>query len=157
MIFQIKDMFNKSYFYTEYVECIPFDYLESMESAGFRFFIDNICVSKEDIRNRFKDFIEHNDNDNDNDENKINNNEQSSEKVEEEKPTEVDFPITSRTIICINTGKYYKNQKEAADEYHCDSANISYCVTTGKSYKGLFFKKVIEKWSISNRMMISMM
>lgn len=141
MIFQIKDMFGKACFYTEYPECIPFQSLESMESVGLQFFIDGERISKEELDRKFNDVVEFEDEAVDQEVVEIENVEL---KKEPELP-ELDFPITNRTIICVNTGKYYKNQKEAADEYHCDSANISYCVTTGKAYKGQYFKKVLNK------------
>ena len=143
MTFQIKDAFGKGCFYTEYPSCIPFDSLDSMESVGLTFYIDGKKVSKSYIRNNLKS-------------EELNSEENESEVVKTEvdvKETSVEsdavvdpgFPITAKTIICVNTGKMYKNQKAAADEYKVDPANISYCVTTGKSYKGLFFKRVIEK------------
>lgn len=144
MIFQIKDMFGKAYFYTEYPECIPFSSLDSMESVGLQFFVDSKQISKEDLRKRFSDVSREEEETSEDDNKVIETSEPESSKPEVELP-ELDFPITNRTIVCVNTGKYYKNQKEAADEYHCDSANISYCVTTGKAYKGLYFKRVLNK------------
>lgn len=142
MTFRIKDTFGKGCFYTEYPSCIPFSSLDSMESAGLTFYIDGKKVSKSYIRNNFKS-------------ERLDSEENESEVAKTEvdvKGTSVEsnvvvnpeFPVTVKTIICVNTGKMYKNQKAAADEYNVDPANISYCVTTGKSYKGLFFKRVIE-------------
>lgn len=142
MTFRIKDTFGKGCFYTEYSSCIPFSSLDSMESAGLTFYIDEKKVSKSYILNNFKS-------------ERVDPKEDESENVNTEVVTKgmsatsnvvvnPEFPITAKTIICVNTGKIYKNQKAAADEYKVDPANISYCVTTGKSYKGLFFKRVIE-------------
>ena len=148
MIFQIKDMFGKACFYTEYAECIPFQSLESMESVGLQFFVDGERISKEELDKKFNDVVESEDEEPDQkvvEKVEPIETKESAETIEESELPELDFPITNRTIICVNTGKYYKNQKEAADEYHCDSANISYCVTTGKAYKGLYFKRVLNK------------
>lgn len=143
MTFQIKDAFGKGCFYTEYPSCIPFDSLDSMESVGLTFYIDGKKVSKSYIRNNFKS----RELDSEEDESKVVKTEVDVKETSVESNAVVDpgFPITAKTIICVNTGKMYKNQKAAADEYKVDPANISYCVTTGKSYKGLFFKRVIEK------------
>lgn len=143
MTFQIKDAFGKGCFYTEYPSCIPFDSLDSMESVGLTFYIDGKKVSKSYIRNNFKS----EELDSEEDESKVVKTEVDIKETSVESNAVVDpgFPITAKTIICVNTGKMYKNQKAAADEYKVDPANISYCVTTGKSYKGLFFKRVIEK------------
>ena len=148
MTFQIKDAFGKGCFYTEYLSCIPFDSLDSMESVGFTFYIDGKRVSKSYIRNNFKS----EELDSEEDESKVVKTEVvktelgvEETSVESNSVVDPGFPITAKTIICVNTGKMYKNQKAAADEYKVDPANISYCVTTGKSYKGLFFKRVIEK------------
>ena len=114
-----------------------------MESVGLTFYIDGKKVSKSYIRNNFKS----GELDSEEDESKIVKTEVDVKETSVESNAVVDpgFPITAKTIICVNTGKMYKNQKAAADEYKVDPANISYCVTTGKSYKGLFFKRVIEK------------
>lgn len=143
MTFQIKDAFGKGCFYTEYPSCIPFDSLDSIESVGLTFYIDGKKVSKSYIRNNFKS----RELDSEEDESKVVKTEVDVKETSVESNAVVDpgFPITAKTIICVNTGKVYKNQKAAADEYKVDPANISYCVTTGKSYKGLFFKRVIEK------------
>ena len=136
MIFQIKDSKGKSFFYTEYVECIPFENLDSMEEADLVFYLDNEKISKSELRAKYSTDVETD---------KVKEEPAADIKEEIQETPQFDFPITNRTIICVNTGKYYKNQKEAADEYHCDSANISYCVTTGKAYKGLYFKRVLNK------------
>ena len=143
MTFQIKDAFGKGCFYTEFPSCIPFDSLDSMESIGLTFYIDSKKVSKSYIRNNFKS----EELDSEEDESKAVKTEVDVKETSVKSDVVVDpgFPITAKTIICVNTGKMYKNQKAAADEYKVDPANISYCVTTGKSYKGLFFKRVIEK------------
>lgn len=143
MTFQIKDAFGKGCFYTEYPSCIPFDSLDSMESVGLTFYIDGKKVSKSYIRNNFKsEELDSEENESEVVKTEVDVKETS---VESDAVVDPGFPITSKTIICVNTGKMYKNQKAAADEYKVDPANISYCVTTGKSYKGLFFKRVIEK------------
>jgi len=142
MKFQIKDVLGRGCFYTEYPACIPFESLDSMESAGLTFYIDDKKVSKSYIRNSFKS---EGLNPKENKSEVIKTEEDAKETSVESNTVDPGFPITSKTIICVNTGKMYKNQKEAADEYKVDPANISYCVNTGKSYKGLFFKRVIEK------------
>ena len=143
MTFQIKDAFGKGCFYTEYPSCIPFDSLDSMESVGLTFYIDGKKVSKSYIRNNFKsEELDSEENESEVVKTEVDTKQTS---VESNEVVDPGFPITAKTIICVNTGKMYKNQKAAADEYKVDPANISYCVTTGKSYKGLFFKRVIEK------------
>lgn len=147
MLFQIKDRFDKGVFVTEYPECIPFESLDSIESAGLTFYIDGKKVSKSFIKNHCKDFVETS-NDEGSD---VVATDVTSDDVEEKNSepefnlTDPGFTITNRTIICVNTGKMYKNQKAAADEYETDPANISYCVTTGKAYKGLYFKRAVDK------------
>lgn len=53
-----------------------------------------------------------------------------------------DFPITSRTVICIETGIYYKTQKEAAEQLNIDFYELNSAINKGISVNGYTFKKV---------------
>lgn len=142
MKFQIKDSSGKSQFITEYAECIPFEDLESMESAGLRFFVDGKRVTRKDLKPLLKSVVD------DMIEEMEIASKSSSPKdttiLKEPEAIQLDFPITNRTIICVNTGKYYKNQKEASEDMHIDPSCISDCITKGKAYKGYTFKRVVD-------------
>lgn len=157
MKFVIKNKDGQDMFYTEHDCCVPVDKLDSMTSSGFVFYVDNKKMSAAAVRARFKDIsISH---ETRTEESKMHavpdkHEHKSSRtislipnKAEELSKTDlpaVDFPITSRCVVCLQNNKVYKNQKEAAEDLNIDASWISWCITQKKEYKGYTFKKVVD-------------
>lgn len=131
MTFQIKDNTGVCKYYTEYVSCIPLDSLDSMSSVGLVFYLDDKKISASALKSQFGS--------------KKSNKAKS---LISETPAidleHLDFPITSRTVVCMNTGKVYKNQSEAAKDLKIDPSYISDCVCKDKEYKGYRFKRAVD-------------
>ncbi len=152
MKFQIKNREGQCMYYTESSSCVPVDKLESMHSAGLLFYLDGKKVSVNTIKSQFKDMqpikvpkyrpapkfhVENSDVS----ESEVNSNESGILSVDF---TSVDFPITSRTIVCLNNNKVYRNQTEAAKDLKIDPSYISDCICHNKEYKGYKFKKAVD-------------
>ena len=139
--FQIKDKNGKCLFYTEIEYCVPVDKIDSMNSAGLLFYLDGRRISAANLKSQF-DYTSPED--------------AETESVSDEKSTTIseetntveysaDFPITSRTILCITTGKLYRTQKEAGEDLNLDPYYISYAIANNREYKGYLFKKAMDK------------
>ena len=148
MEFTVYNRNGEGLFYTAYESCIPFEHLDSMASVGLLFYVDGKKLSASAVRSMFQatDTVEL----------------KSTKKFNKPKSlipdtrsisvtpmtkidfTQVDFPISSRCVVCLNTGKIYKNQSEAAKDLGLDPAYISDCVCHDKEYRGYRFKKAVD-------------
>ena len=133
MKFTVHSREGSQMFFTEYEEYIPFNALSSIESAGYTFRLDGEPVSISQICKQFN-------------RNVLEATLLSSEidEVDESEVATVEFSITRRTIICLNTNKMYKTQSAAAVELNLDPAQLSYAISNNIPYKGYRFKKVLE-------------
>lgn len=148
MEFSIRNKDGQRVFFTEYESCIPLENLDSMNNAGMTFYLDNKKVSIAALRTQFKDVkpVEVVD-----DKDQVSTSEAEDLPSEDDFTTEstldtlqLDFPVTSRTIICLNNNKIYRNQKEAAEDLQIDINWVSYSVTQKREYRGYTFKKVVD-------------
>lgn len=106
-------------------ECIHYDLLESMAKAGCKFKVDGKLVSKNNIRSAVAASL----------------GKPISTSVENTvKLNTVDKP-TSKAVRCIDTGKVYKNQSEAARDLGIDPAQVSDSIKTGRPRSGYTFER----------------
>lgn len=152
--FLIKDRDGNDVFYTQDESCVPVDKLESIRSAGFYFYFDGVRISLMHIMEKFKSSdttsYHHDKPDIEIKPDVEIESDTQEESVSTKTPstriniTDVDFPITRRTILCKTTGKIYRTQKDAGEDLGIDPSWISYCITQNKEYKGYEFAKVID-------------
>lgn len=139
--FQIKDKDGKGLFYTEIESCVPIDKIDSMNSAGLLFYLNGRRISASNLKSQFDYTSPEN----------VETGSASGEKsttISEETNNvtyTADFPVTSRTILCITTGKLYRTQKEAGEDLNLDPYYISYAIANNTEYKGYLFKKAMDK------------
>ena len=134
MEFEIRNSNGQCMYYTEYKSCIPVEHLDSMSSVGLSFYLDGKKISVSSLKQQFKGA-------------KKPGHSKDDTTSSDEKTidfSKLDFPVTSRTVVCMTTGKVYKNQSEAARDLKFDPACISDCVCKGKTYKGYTFKRAVD-------------
>lgn len=153
MEFFIKNKDGQRVFFTEYESCIPLENLDSMSNAGMTFYLNSKKVSIAALRTQFKDVKPVKPAEVVDDKDQVSTSEVGDLPSEDDFTTEstldtdtlqLDFPVTSRTIICLNNNKIYRNQKEAAEDLQIDINWVSYSVTQKREYKGYTFKKVVD-------------
>ena len=118
MTFQIFNSAGNCVLVTEYESCIPYEDLDAMSKAGYKFKIDGKAVPKNAILSTVKCSIDNT------------SVPQISHKY-------------SRQVRCIDTGKIYKNQSEAAKDLSIDPAQVSDSIKTGRPRSGYTFERVI--------------
>lgn len=107
---------------TEYVECIPWDSLNSMAAAGVKFRVDGKLISKQKLIETYY--------------NKPTPSAQPAS-ADNSKATSGKFKIK-----CIETGQMFDKQSEAARSLGIDPAQVSDSIKTGKKRSGYTFEKV---------------
>lgn len=123
---------NRPMMGTEYLSCIPFDQLDSMNSSGYYFKLDGKKVSIKVIKDLEKQLppeyrIEVKPG--------VSNNTKS-------RPAFVS--AETKGIRCKDTGEVFKNQAEAARHFNIDPAQVSDSIKTGRPRSGYTFEKVIH-------------
>lgn len=121
MVFEVIGSDGQCKMVTEYESCIPYEYIDSMSKSGYKFRIDGKIVSKMNIRAVIES------------KNNIKN---------LEKPASIESK-SSRQVRCIDTGKVYKNQSEAAKDLNIDPAQVSDSIKTGRPRSGYRFERVV--------------
>lgn len=129
MVFIAYDRDKRPMMKTKYFEALPDSKtIDSMQSVGYTFKIDGKRVDKNQILKL-----------------RICDDDLTDAIVIEKKKDSVvdipDFPITSRTIVCIETGEYFRTQKEASEQLNLNLNELNIAVNTGKSIEGYTFKK----------------
>ena len=130
-----------AYFSTEYVQCIDFDHLNSMENAGYFFRVNGIKMTASQVRkhfnlSRYKDIPTQAE--------KpeivaISPDLKPSVKVENTPKRKV------RPIRCTNNNKIYTNMSACARDLGIDPAIVSYSIANGRPTKqGYSFEFVDE-------------
>lgn len=167
--FSVKDKSGNILFCTDYASCVPLENLDSMNSSGLLFYIDDKKQSLSSVKSFFKNTepvkvpkYRQFDAQLDFELDKIGPIEPEGVKLSKpiskksktislipNKPKNIDltsvgFPITSRCIVCLNNSKVYRNQTEAAKDLKIDSSYISDCICHNKEYKGYKFKRAID-------------
>lgn len=162
MEFTISNKDGMGMFYTEHDCCVPVQYVDSMASVGMRFFLDGKKISASKVKELFSDAVKSY-------ESKklsmttekstyitkiVPKEEPKSEPVPEVAPevpsnstvdlSNLPFPLTSRTIVCMNTGKVYRNQSEAGKDLKLDPSYISDCIKYNKACRGYILKKAVD-------------
>lgn len=123
---------NRPMMSTDYLSCIPFDQLDSMNSNGYYFKLDGKKVSIKVIKDLEKQLPP---------EDRIEI--QSSVNTDAEtKSTAVS--VKAKGIRCKDTGEVFKNQAEAARHFNIDPAQVSDSIKTGRPRSGYTFEKVID-------------
>lgn len=120
MLFEVIQSDNdQSMMSTEYVSCIPFEYLDAMSKGGYYFKLDGKRISLKDAKNMNSDISS-----------SISNS------------LDATTNVKPRGIRCIDTGEIFKTQSEAARHYNIDPAQVSDSIKTGRPRSGHTFEKV---------------
>lgn len=146
MEFLIKDRDGRGVFKTHYPQCVPLHHIDSMNAHNYQFYLDGKKISASTVKSTFSD-VEPLSKELDStapveSEPKIQA--EFTEKSDKIDLSSVDFPITSRTIVCMNNKKVYRNQKEAGYDLNIDPSSISYSMSQNKPYKGYTFVKAVD-------------
>lgn len=165
-VYRPKD--GKDFIYMDYSEYVPFDDIDSMHAAGYRFMINKKKVPLAAVKAlRGKDLHNYNpDNPDATPEIGKSSNQTTPkappapkavdavEEVEQPKKEPIRRPTPAggrgrakRQVKCVDDGKIYNSMSEAAKAYGIDPAAVSYSVNTGKPTKkkgGYYFQSVEE-------------
>lgn len=122
IVFEVYKPNGTSGMITESPECIPYEDIDKMYQAGYRFKLNGRTVGKNDIKTKV-DAILH-----------------SSTNVSSKSHKD------SRCfILCVDTGIEYPTQSAAARDLGIDPAQVSDSIKTGRPRSGYTFKKVFEE------------
>lgn len=107
---------------TESPECIPYEDLDKMYQAGYRFKLNGRAVGKNDIKNKVNAVLH------------ISTNVSSNS-----------HKVSKCFILCVDNGVEYPTQSAAARDLGIDPAQVSDSIKTGRPRSGYTFKKVFEE------------
>lgn len=151
----VRSIDNRTMMSTNQDSCVPYEYLKSMKEAGYRFKVAGKFVNIQDLKKAIKlalsqgvgelggnNFV---------DEDATLESEdiivmgvdlaKGEDKVFA--VTEVkSVPAKSKEVRCLETGKVYKNQSEAAKDLKIDPAQVSDSIKTGRKRSGYTFERV---------------
>lgn len=109
-----------------YIDCIPFDDIEQMAKAGYKFKLDGKVISKSAVI-AMQPTIKHSVDTNPADTNTSNT---------------ASTNNKSRAVRCVDTGEVFNNQSAAAKHFNIDPAQVSDSIKTGRPRSGYTFEKV---------------
>ncbi len=144
MLFEVLDLKNNCIMVTEFKECIPdSNTLHQISASGrYKFRLNGKILSINSLVSK----ISNNDIDSSLGISDMTSMDTANcEHSDDELNAAIDsfaYPITSRTIYCIETKSLFRSQTDAAKEYGLDPSSISYYMSNGLPYKGYTFKKV---------------
>ena len=107
---------------TESPECIPYEDLDKMYQAGYRFKLNGRAVGKNEIKNKVDAVLHTGTN--------VSSN---------------SHKVSKCFILCIDNGVEYPTQSAAARDLGIDPAQVSDSIKTGRPRSGYTFKKVFEE------------
>lgn len=107
---------------TESPECIPYEDLDKMYQAGYRFKLNGRAVGKNDIKNKVNAVLHTGTN--------VSSN---------------SHKVSKCFILCVDNGVEYPTQSAAARDLGIDPAQVSDSIKTGRLRSGYTFKKVFEE------------
>lgn len=107
---------------TESPECIPYEDLDKMYQAGYRFKLNGRAVGKNDIKNKVDAVLHTGTN--------VSSN---------------SHKVSKCFILCVDNGVEYPTQSAAARDLGIDPAQVSDSIKTGRPRSGYTFKKVFEE------------
>lgn len=107
---------------TESPECIPYEELDKMYQAGYRFKLNGRAVGKNDIKNKVNAVLHTGTN--------VSSN---------------SHKVSKCFILCVDNGVEYPTQSAAARDLGIDPAQVSDSIKTGRPRSGYTFKKVFEE------------
>lgn len=107
---------------TESLECIPYEDLDKMYQAGYRFKLNGRAVGKNDIKNKVNAVLHTSTN--------VSSN---------------SHKVSKCFILCVDNGVEYPTQSAAARDLGIDPAQVSDSIKTGRPRSGYTFKKVFEE------------
>lgn len=107
---------------TESPECIPYNDLDKMYQAGYRFKLNGRAVGKNDIKNKVDAVLHTGTN--------VSSN---------------SHKVSKCFILCVDNGVEYPTQSAAARDLGIDPAQVSDSIKTGRPRSGYTFKKVFEE------------
>lgn len=107
---------------TESPECIPYEDLDKMYQAGYRFKLNGRAVGKNDIKNKVNVVLHTSTN--------VSSN---------------SHKVSKCFVLCVDNGVEYPTQSAAARDLGIDPAQVSDSIKTGRPRSGYTFKKVFEE------------
>lgn len=136
MKFEVCNAQGKVIMSTEHESCVPYEYLDSMVRGGYRFKVNGKYVVKNNVRKAIAESL---------------GNPATVSSVSSNAPSSIpDMPaehisstVTSKSVRCIETGKIYKNQAEAARDLNIDPAQVSDSIKSGRPRSGYRFERVL--------------
>ena len=144
MLFEVFNADGQRMAHTQQKSCIyPMDTLMAMNSCGWRFKIDGKFVPKTNFRSSMEAAIA-----------AAKDDDGTTYTPEDTTPAPAPTPATKsepvkRTrrggkVRCIDTGKVYNSQSEAAKDLKIDPAQVSDSIKTGRPRSGYTFERVEE-------------
>lgn len=123
MLFQVFNAAGSCVMCTEQASCVPYDKLEAMHRAGHKFKVDGKLVSTLNVLDAVNMSVSSN---------CLNT------------ATYRDKNNYTKYVRCIDTGKVYRTQSEAARDLGIDPAQVSDSIKTGRPRSGYRFERVLE-------------
>lgn len=126
---------------TEYESCIPFEHIDSMAAAGYKFKVNGKLTAKSNVRDAVRAAL---------DAGVGHRAESSTDEIASNNPATTVTTSTgskSRSVRCIETGKVYHNQSAAAKDLGIDPAQVSDSIKTGRPRSGYTFERVLDEVS----------
>ncbi len=126
--------------------CVPYEYLESQEAAGYKFKVAGKFVKRKEVASAVKKALDEGI-----------GIRRSEVIVEEDAEPEIHIDLAqsedvtamnqvpvkkSKEVRCIETGKVYVNQSAAARDLGIDPAQVSDSIKTGRKRSGYTFERV---------------
>ena len=115
MKFEVVDYRGKPFMCTEYAECVPIHKLDALQDAGFKFRVDGKMASKNQVLSQLGVIS-----------------------------GDMTPASKSKRVRCVDTGKIYATQSEAARDLNIDPAQVSDSIKTNRRRSGYLFEKVTE-------------
>ena len=116
MLFEVVGPDKRLKMGTDYIFLIPWDDISSLHSFGYTFRYNGKSISKNQLM---------------------------SIRTNDKSGSNIDTEYTSRSVICVETGRRYKTQSEAAKDIGIDPAQVSDSIKTGRPRSGYTFRRVI--------------
>lgn len=142
MLFKVIGPDGQTKLGTEFVQCIyPEDVLLSMSRCGYKFELNGKRATAKAV----SDYVKENMYSSEIEENSEENEDSSNNDLVSDKQEKKSKPETSKKlgrIRCVNTGKVYNKQSEAARDLGIDPAAVSDSLKTGRKRAGYLFERV---------------
>lgn len=140
MKFEIFDMRGFCAMTTTSVESIPFENLDIMAAAGYKFKVDGKVVAKSNVKSAVESSLGHSVDLRA----KSNNTKPIEDLPKAEDITDTSLKKPTRKVRCLENNKIYNTQSEAARDLGIDPAQVSDSVKSGRPRSGYTFERIYE-------------